>query len=82
VENCALPDLNQKRKPNRKPKRAAIDPDVLPVHLSPQLQRALADAARESGQSEADFLKEAITEAISKRRRIDDQAARDSNLAK
>ena len=51
----------------RKPKRAPIESDVVRVHLSPQLQEALADAVSGTGQSKADFLLEAITEAISKR---------------
>lgn len=66
-----MPDLTKtkptRKKAPRKTNRAEIEESVIRVELSPQLQEALSEAARVSGYSEADFLLEAIAEAIAKR---------------
>jgi len=71
-ENCALPDTRKfkrhaKRKAPQKTTKVEIDEGAVNVELSSELQERLSEAARRSGQSEADLIREAIAEAISRR---------------
>jgi predicted HicB family RNase H-like nuclease len=59
----------RKKKAPRKATKVEIEESVVHVELSPQLQRALEEAARASSYSEPDFLLEAITEALARRSR-------------
>jgi hypothetical protein len=59
--------LARKKKTQQKPPKVKIEKDVVHVELSPQLQERLGEAARMSGKSETDLIREAIAEAISRR---------------
>jgi hypothetical protein len=73
-ESRALPDMREfkrirKRKAQQKPTMVEIEEGVVHVELSPQLQEWLSRMARVGVLSEADLIREAIAEAISRRTR-------------
>lgn len=51
----------------RKPEKMEAEDSTVHLTLNPELLRKLTAAAKASGQSEADWIREAIAEAISRK---------------